>query len=105
MKSGLPYILLAFLCLIQTFKTLQHECLSSVSNIYDEGVINSNLDEIHDLIEQNFDFKITLNSNPIELDKYQTHYLRCGEIVLRRGQYKAAEKIIQIASNLGISKN
>ena len=105
MKYSLPYILLAFIYLIQTSKSLQHECLSSVSNIHDEGVINSNLDEIYDLIEENVDFKSTLSSNPIELDKYQSHYSRCGEIVLRRGQYKAAEKIIQIASNLGISKN
>lgn len=99
-------LLLSAICLfLNNSYAIKYECLSLVTNIYDEGVVVSNLDEIEEQIQEDTEFKSNIEANPVEHEKVQFQYAKCAELLLRRGQLKGVEKIIEILAILKININ
>jgi hypothetical protein len=85
------------------FSIVTHECLSTINNIHDETVVTPYLEGILRRIDNDVEFKKTLESNSIELDKFSNEYVNCAGILMKRGQFKAIDKIIDILAKFGIN--
>jgi len=98
-------LIIAISLLVHNSYAMKYECLSFVSNIYDEGVVILNLNEIEEQIQEDSEFRTDIEANPVEYEKIQFQYIKCADVLMRRGQLKAVEKIIEILALLKMNIN
>jgi hypothetical protein len=99
-------IFFAYLCLVgYTITAIQHECGSFVSNVYDEKAIIAHFEDVIKEVQNDAEFKSALQANADESEQFANHYSQCAGILMKRGQFKAVERIIELLGQLSISIN